>query len=301
MAASLSRPYTDPAVPQGHVLAAITVLALGNAMAGRAWETIVAEGWLNALGDGLGQSWAFWLAAILAVRLAAHGAVRAASRTDLTLAGLCLVAVALPATHYVSGVALTLVGAWFAWRAASPRIRGAAFIVLALAVNLLWIGAAMLAFGAYAERLDARIVGLLTGAVVQGNIIHSLHGGSRVIVYSGCTAVTNASMALLMWFAIARSARPALRPTDLLVAAGVALSVFVLNTARLVVVAQSPAGYHLAHGPVGSPLYNALVTVTGLAWALWDVRKELFDADLGGDAGVAVAERRRQAAAVPPG
>jgi hypothetical protein len=283
------------------VLASLTVLAVGNAVAGRAWETIVANGWLSALGDGLGQSWAFWLAVILAVVMAARGGGRAASRTDLALAGLCLVAVALPLTHYVSGLALTLVGAWFAWRAASPRIRGAAFIVLAAAANLVWIGAAMLAFGAYAERLDARIVGLLTGAVVEGNIIHLLHGGSRVVVNGGCTAVANASLALLMWFAIARSARPQLRPTDLLVATGVALSVFVLNTARLVIVAQSPAGYHLAHGPVGSPFYNALVTVTGLAWALWDVRKELFDPDLGGDAGAAGAERGRQTAAVPAG
>jgi len=299
MAALVSRQYAGPAVPQGQVLAALTVLAVGNAVAGRAWETIMAAGWPKALGDGLGQSWAFWLAVILAVRLAIRGGERAASLMDLAVAGVCLVTVALPFTHYLSGLALTLVGAWFAWRAASPGIRGAAFIVLALAVNLLWIAAAMLAFGAYAERLDARIVGLLTGALVEGNTIHQPHGVARVMVASGCTAVTNACMALLMWFAIARTARPGLRPTDLLVAAGVAVSVFVLNTARLAIVAQSPAGYHLAHGPAGTPFYNALVTVTGLAWALWDVRKELFDPDLGGDAGAAGPHRGRQAAGVP--
>ncbi|HEX3918814.1 MAG TPA: hypothetical protein VHW60_15865 [Caulobacteraceae bacterium] len=275
------------------------MLAIANATIGEAVQEAAADGWLNAAIDGFGCSWAFWLATGLAVRLALRAAPAPASGWDLAVGAASLAVVALPADHIASCIAAPLAGAWFAWRAGpdDPRLRAGALLLAALAADLVWVNAAMVVAGAPIEALDARASAWFTGAVVHGNAIAFLHGGGGFYVARGCTSINNIALALLLWFAVTRSARPRMRRGDLAVAAALALSVAALNTGRLALMSLNAQTFHLAHGATGSPIFDAAVTTVSLAWALWDVRKELFDPVLDADAGPAGHDRGLESAA----
>jgi hypothetical protein len=281
------------------LLTALIVLAIANATIGEAVRAVAGQGWFDAAIDGFGCSWAFWLAAGLAIRLALRAAPTPATGGDLAVGAVSLGAIALPADHIASCLAATLAGAWFAWRAGpdAPRLRAAALLLAALAADLLWVNAAMVLAGAPLEALDAHVSTWLSGAVAHGNTIGFLYGGGGFYVARGCTSVNNIALALLLWFAVARSARPRMRPGDLAVAAGLAVSVAGLNTARLAPMSVSAQTFHLAHGATGSPIFDAAVTTVSLAWALWDVRKELFGPVLDADAGPAGPDRGLESAA----
>ena len=47
--------------------------------------------------------------------------------------------------------------------------------------------------------------------------------------------------------------------------------------ARLALMAQTIQMYHLVHGELGKAVVNAVITLTGLAWAAASVRHEIFD------------------------
>src|SRR3569832_1435519 len=84
------------APPRAHLFAALTLLAVGNAVTARALMALHDQGLSAALVDGLGMSWAFWLALALAVRLALTAPPVPASRGDMALAALALVLIASP-------------------------------------------------------------------------------------------------------------------------------------------------------------------------------------------------------------
>jgi hypothetical protein len=56
---------------------------------------------------------------------------------------------------------------------------------------------------------------------------------------------------------------------------GVFATVFVINTTRLVLMAQSLPMYQLVHGPVGAFWTNLLLLLSSLAWAAFGLRREL--------------------------
>jgi hypothetical protein len=285
-------------VARSQLLGAMALLGIANATVGGIASAVAAEGWLGAAADGFGYSWALWAAAILTTGLALSSRPAPVTAGDMIVAAIGLAAISLPASHGVSAVACTLVGAWFLLRPSDdPRLKAAALLLVLMAIDVFWLGAAMLVLGGHVEALDAHVAAALTGAAVQGNAVRFVHGGAGFYVAMGCTWVPNVAMALLLWFAIARSLRPRLRAGDLGVAAGLTLSVVVLNTARLALMSQDAQNFRLAHGPVGTPLFSALVTAISLAWTVWDVRKELLGPGLGGDADAAGAHRRIEGAA----
>lgn len=283
-------------VTQAQIFSALSVLAIANATVNRAKDTIASSGWGTAILDGLGHSWAMWIASALGIALSLRAEPTRATRSDLAVGAGCLLLIALPVKE-LGAVAATAIAIWFLIRPGVPvRMAGASVIMIAVAVNLLWTPAAMLVLARPLAFVDAHLVGLMAATPAHGNMVGFVHGDGGMVIVAGCTSVANASLALLMWIAIARSVRPQSRPGDILIGAAIFLTVVAINVGRLALMAQDKQTFELVHGPVGAAICNLLITAAGLAWTAFDVRHELFGSVLGVDAGAGDIDRRREAA-----
>jgi len=258
------------------IYAAAFTLLIANAMAAKASLAIADVGIVNALINGLGLSWAFWLSFALCVRLALTAEDQPTRPTDLWAAGASVAAALVPLSP-ASSLAATAVGLFVALdRGQDPRLRGAAMILVAIAVQLLWSRLVMLVFITPIAGLDAHLVGLIVGSPVHGNVVRFAHGVGSVSILGACTSVQNASVALMLFVAIVRSFRPLPVASEIGYFLGAFLSVVAINIARLALMAQSLEMFHLVHGPAGESVVNMIITVNGLAWAAVSVRREIL-------------------------
>ena len=252
------------------------LIVMANALAELVKATVTTDGLLGALPVGLGVSWAVWLSLGLGVRLALTAEPAPARALDWTVAAIGIAFAAAPITGLASAGA-TLIGAWFLIdRRADDRLKAAAAVLVALAINLMWSKLLLMLFARPIENLDAGVVGLVRGVAVHGNVIDFVHGDERVAVLSGCTSVANASLALLLWLAVTRSVRPKPVASEFGYAVCVFVTIVVINLARLSLVADSRAAWAYWHGPVGDSLVDALITASALAWAFFGVRREIL-------------------------
>jgi hypothetical protein len=254
---------------------AVTILALlANAVA----KTVVAQVGIqgvDALANGLGLSWAFWLSLALCVRLAIIAKPVAARPADWRVAGLCIVAAASPIGP-LSSAAATLLGLWLLFdRTSDARLRAAAVVLLAITVNLLWGPLLMVFFVAKIAALDAHVVALIVHTTVQANRVLMLDGHHMSIIQA-CTSVENASVALMMFVAIVRTFRFAPRASEWVYLAAVFAFVVVVNDVRLSLMAQNARMFDLVHGPVSWVALNLTFTAAGLIGAALCVRHEIL-------------------------
>jgi hypothetical protein len=267
---------TLPVVTRGRLLAAASLILMANGLAELVKAAVVGQGFWGAAPLGFGVSWAVWLSLALQVRLALKAEPVPARRVDWIVAVVAVAVAAWPVSGLASAGA-TLLGGWLLLDPASgDRLKASAAILVALAINLMWSKVLLMLFARPIENLDAGMVGLIRGVPVHGNVVDFVHGGERVAILSGCTSVANASLALLLWLAVTRSARPKPVIGELGYAAAVFVTVVVINLARLALVAGSRADWAFWHGPVGDSLVDALITASALAWALVGARRELF-------------------------
>jgi exosortase/archaeosortase family protein len=192
------------------------------------------------------------------------------------VAGICLVLILLP-FRQLGAVAATATGIWFLVR--EPRgspLCGAAAILLTITLGLFWSDALLLLLTQPLKALDAGLVGLLAGARIEDNIVYFLRGEQGYVLAEGCTSVQNASLALMLWMALARTFRPETRPRDILVALGVFGSVMAANLIRLALMAEDRQAFELLHSEAGFTVLNAIITALALAWVAFDVRDEIL-------------------------
>lgn len=273
-AAPAARVLSTPT--QAQLAAGLLLLAIANLAASHVRGALATQSLGDALMNGLGASWAFWVALALAVRLALTAPSRPASRLELVLAGVALVMIASP-VRQLSALVATGMALWLIFRPGfDPKLRAAGIVLLALTVHLVWTTLLMLMFARPIEAIDAQLVGWVTGVPVRHNMVGFTDGQQGFLVMGGCTSVQNASMALLLWIALARSARPEPRPRDLLIGLGLFVTVAAINIGRLSLIAQSRDMLNLVHGATGSSLTIGLITAAALAWTVFDVRRELF-------------------------
>jgi exosortase/archaeosortase family protein len=252
-------------------------IALANAVATKVIDAVALLGPVQALASGLGLSWAFWLSFALCVRLAAIEEGRPAGPRDLWVCGACLVAALVPISP-VSSLACTALAVFILLdRTQGAYLRAAAMVLLAISVQLLWSRLAMLLFVEPVADLDAHLVGLIIQKPVHGNMVEFVDGTHRMSILEACTSVQNASMALMLFVAIVRTFRPRPQVSELYFLLGLFVSVVVVNLIRLTLMAQNIEMFHLVHGDIGWPVINAIITVTGLLWAVICVRREVFD------------------------
>lgn len=228
---------------------------------------------LTALVNGGGVSWVVWLALGLAVRLALKAPPQPATRGDLAGGAVCLAVVLLPSHALINLAATGLALRYALSPKASKELRGAGIILFAVFVAIFWSSNIFPMFAGQLARFDAWWVGLATGNPAQGNVINFQDGEGSFLLAGPCTSVSNASLALLLWISISRSARPQGSRRDWLTALGVLASVMAVNVARLALMSRNLEAFDVLHV---SAAVATVVTATGLAWALWDVRRELL-------------------------
>ncbi len=258
------------------IFAATAALLVVNAVATRAGAAVQQYGLGTALVSGLGFSWALWLSFAICLRLALKAPDRAIRRHDLWIVAGCIASALIPASP-VSAVAATgLAIVTILNRDESVERKAAAMVLLAIAVQLLWSRLIMLVFVHPIANADAFLVGLITHTPTHGNAVQLVTGARSLSILEGCTSVQNASVALVLFVSIVRVFRPAPIRSELLYLAGAFLSVIVINTVRIAMMAQDEAAYHRIHGDTGTTLLNLIITVNGLAWAVMSVRREIF-------------------------
>jgi hypothetical protein len=268
---------SKPTAPsRAMLLFGLTLLSVANAIFDFVYNALHNQDLAAAVINGLGVSWAFWVAWGLALALALRAEPDPADHRDLLVAAVCVGAILVP-NHHMSTLAATLAAGWFALRPeAGVKLRAAALILLALTVNLLWARAASMVVARPVEFADAHMVALLTHASVHANVVPFVNGPGSYLLLSGCTSIGNASMALLLWIAIARSLRPQPRRSDWLIAAGIMVTVVAINLVRLSLMAQSLAAFEYWHGGFGAVMVNLAITTAGLSWAVLDTRHEIL-------------------------
>lgn len=267
MARGVSRPQ----------LYAVTFAVLiANAIASKAVDTVAEMGPVAAIANGLGMSWAFWLAYAVCIRLALREPASPASSRDLWTCGACALAALFPVSPFAGFACTALALVMLLERTPAVFLKGAAIVLLAISIQVVWSRALMLFFLQPVASLDAHLVGLIINRPVHGNLVDFVHGGHRLLILNACTSVQNASIALMLYIAIVRGFRPRPQVSEVYALVGVFLSVVAFNIGRLVLMAQSADMYHLVHSEGVGAVINALVTLLGLAWAIVSVRREIF-------------------------
>lgn len=252
-------------------------ILVANAVAAKVITALAEVGPVSALLSGLGLSWAFWLSFALCIRLAVLEGARAARPRDLLVCAICLVAALVPVSP-VSALACTALAVFILLdRTLGLYVKAAAMVLLAISIQLLWGRLLMLFFLAPVAALDAHLVGLIVQTSVQGNMVRFADGTHRMSILEACTSVQNASMALMLFVAIVRTFRPKPKVSELYFLLGLFISVVMINIIRLTLMAQNIEMFHLVHGDIGWPVINAVITLTGLLWAVLSVRREVFD------------------------
>ena len=261
---------------RGQLYAAVFALLIVNAIAAKVGLAVNGLGLGDALVYGLGLSWAFWLSFALCIRLALTGEDAAARSIDLWAAGACVAAALVPLSP-ASSLAATALGLFLALdRRQDPRLRAAAMILVAVAVQLLWSRLVMLVFITPIASLDAHLVSLIVGSPVHGNVVAFVHGPGTMSILGACTSVQNASVALMLFVAIVRTFRPLPVASEAGYFVAAFLSVVLINVARLALMAQNLEMFHLVHGDTGESVVNMVITLNGLVWAAMSVRREIF-------------------------
>ena len=189
--------------------------------------------------------------------------------------GLCVVNVLqAKSTVWVSCTAVSL----YLWvmHPGDARVRAAAAVLLALAVNGLWAPLFFRTFSYPILLADAVMVGgalflLQEGTSWLGTNIIGTSSGHRVLIYGPCSSFHNISLGLLCWVSLTMLARPRWVRNDLSVASMVVMTVILLNTARLYLIALSPdaASYNYWHGGSGEEPLAWTMTGCVLAISLW--------------------------------
>jgi hypothetical protein len=189
--------------------------------------------------------------------------------------GLCVVNVLqAKSTVWVSATAVSL----YLWvmHPGNARIRAAAAVLLALAVNGLWAPLIFRTFSYPILVADAVMVGgalslLQEGTTWLGTNIVGTRSGHRVLIYGPCSSFHNISLGFLCWVSLTMLARPRWVRDDLSVASMVAMTIILLNTARLCLIALSPdaASYNYWHGGPGEEFLAWAMTGCVLAISLW--------------------------------
>ncbi|WP_372782156.1 hypothetical protein [Phenylobacterium sp.] len=269
---------TAPMLSDGKMFPVTIFVLIANAVASKVLAAFAEHGPVAALVGGLGLSWAFWLSFALCIRLALIEEDRAPRPRDLWVCGACLLAALIPISQ-VSALACTALALVLLLdRTRGVALKAAAWILLAISVQLLWSRLTMLLFVGPIAALDAHLVSLLTQTPVQGNTVQFADGArGGMSILGACTSVQNASVALMLFVAIVRTFRPAPVRSEIYLLIGLFLSVVVINVVRLALMAQSMAMFRLVHGDVGGGVTNGIITADALLWAVISVRREIFD------------------------
>ena len=251
--------------PRSGLFAALCVLGFANGSFGRILGMVDAYGVGPALLRTFDISAVVWLAFLACPGLLLRSPGRAPDRADLAVAACAAAAFLLPVGP-ASWVALTGLGLYLVARPDGPSMRGAGWILLAIAGAMFWGRVLLMTATAPILLADAVLIGWLTGSEQVGNTIRFVDGSGYVWIEAGCSSLANVSLAVLCWtlFAQWRGVHGRRRNIGWCLAA--CIGVVAINVSRISLMVLRPGQFELIHGPVGQSV--AVWLTIGLVVAL---------------------------------
>jgi exosortase/archaeosortase family protein len=254
------------------------LIAALNAFAGLALSSVAGAGWAGAALNLFGVSAILWVAlaaGLQLLRAAPEG--DPATRRDRIVAGVGLLAIALPSAT-ISSAALTLFASYGLVTAApASPLRRAAIIFLAVSGATLWGRLVLAAFSHPLLDLDAFLVARLAGVAQDGNLIAFADGSGTMAVAPGCSSLQGISLALVFWAAVNQWFEvPISRRSLAWLGAAVAATVAV-NVLRIAALSHFPAHFDSIHGGLGWHVAAWTTMVLIAAACVYGARREIFD------------------------
>jgi exosortase/archaeosortase family protein len=254
------------------------LIAALNGLAGLASSSIAVAGWAGAALNLFGISAILWLAlaaGLQLLRTAPRG--DPATRRDFLVAGIGLLAVALPSAT-ISSAALTLF-ALYAFITAAPAspLRRAAIVFLAVSGATLWGRLVLAVFSHPLLDLDAFFVSRIAGVAQDGNLIAFADGSGTMAVAPGCSSLQGISLALVFWATVnqwfeVRISRRSLAWLGAAIAATVAV-----NVLRIAALAHFPEHFDSIHGGLGWHVAAWTTMILVAVLCVYGARHEIFD------------------------
>jgi hypothetical protein len=174
-----------------------------------------------------------------------------------------------PSWFSVSAVALLLV----VRSDGDSKLKAAAAVLLALALNGYWGPRFFDIFAYYLLRADAALVGAALSLTQPGMSWHETiigrPGEHSVLIFNPCSSFHNISLGLLCWVSLTKLVRTSWVRGDLAVALAVCAAVIVWNATRLYLMALSNDHYTYWHQGTGEQLVAWGTTMTVLLISLW--------------------------------
>lgn len=153
------------------------------------------------------------------------------------------------------------------------KLRAAATVLLALAINGYWGPKLFHVFGYHILRADAALVGSVLAATQPGmgwqETVIGVPGGHTVLIFSPCSSFHNISLGLLCWISVTKMVRTHWVRGDAAVAAAVCAAMIMFNATRLYLMALSPDHYAYWHGGLGEHMVAWASTLVVLFISVW--------------------------------
>jgi hypothetical protein len=231
--------------------------------------------WVTAIPQALASHSAFFYLGWYAVfhLLLESSSVQRPMWPDVALAlSVCLINFApVQAAVWISA---TVAGTYLlAASVGDAKLRAAAVVLLALAVNGLWGPRLFDIFEFQILRADAALVGtalsLTLDNVRWNDTILGVSEGHSIIVFGPCSSFHNISLGLLGWVALTKLARVDWMRGDIVFAALVCAAVVLLNGCRLYLMALDGGSFAYWHDGPGAQLFAWSTSLIVLFISLW--------------------------------
>jgi len=201
---------------------------------------------------------------------------------DLVIADLVVLLLAaalllIPSAKF-SWVILFFLGLWLYHRAKVMPQRYALLILMALSANEL-LSFVLLKFVTIPvltvdAMLTAGLLQLVTGVGgYEGNLVSSA-AEHQLLLLRGCSSLSNLSLALLVWFSVARFRLLPLSMHDIRMAALITLAIVGINIVRLMWMAADVNMHSWWHSNEGEQIYQLVYAFILLFMVQWGVRRE---------------------------
>jgi exosortase/archaeosortase family protein len=259
----------------------LLILAAANGLEGFVLNTVVTQGWSNALLSLFGVSAVVWIACFAASALLYDSRLDEVITTPDAVLGLGVLAITIFPFARFSWLALTALSLYIVCisPAGSSRRRGA-LIALAVTGPMLWGRILMEIFGPAILQTDAILVSTLIGTNHVGNVFSGAveSGGTspQFAIYPPCSSLNGMSIAVLAFITISNTLGGAWSTKHLAWGLIAALSVFVVNVSRLSLIGLFPAYYSTIHGSLGNEIAAWFSLVLVVAISLFGIGREHF-------------------------
>lgn len=180
----------------------------------------------------------------------------------------CAFAILLAFSSF-AGLAITLFALYIYFRAPDDQhMKAAGTVAAAVAVQAVWAPLIFAQLSFLFLKIDAGVVGWLTGLVVpgahwDGTVVYT-PSGHNVNITAACASFHNLSLATLCWVTLTMLHRPYWLRGDLFVGLGSALIQFGFNIWRLVFVCMSLPMYEFWHEGFGKHIFSAVATTCAI-------------------------------------